>query len=568
LKKIIIPFVVFILLACLIPVQLTSPVDTSSNELEQQMSSMELYLLRRSYPYEDRASHDLKCFSSEQMNLGVNEMVHSSSSLVSSSVGSRGPMNSSWPMQSHDVKHTGCSQYSTTNNYGAEIWRIHGDKAGGVESSSVIDNKGSIYIGTLGSDSSLYALYPNGTRRWKYHANGLIWSSSAIADDGTIYLPSSGSHLIALYPNGQMKWDISAQDPIASSVTIGEDDIIYIGTMGGNLYAISPNGTEQWHLYLGGNLISSPAIGLDNIIYIGTTSQYLYAVNPNGSKRWQFGAGQFKGNPSIAEDGTIYAPSFDGCLYALNPNGSMKWRATTGSSVAAAGVALAEDGTIYVGTELLRAYYPNGTLRWSADVQGNVYGTVPAVSADGTIYVSAGDSLVAVNPDGSERWRQTLSNEQVRSSPSIGENDRVYVGSTYSDYGYLHAFGPSDPNTPDAPTITGQTNGRIKRTYDYTFTSTSPLENQLYYLIDWGDGTTTDWLGPYNSGESLTMEHSWSTKGTYIITARAKDTGNLWGPWGNLSVTMPYEPPHFRLLEWLLERFPNAFPILRYFFDH
>jgi hypothetical protein len=179
----------------------------------------------------------------------------------------------------------------------------------------------------------------------------------------------------------------------------------------------------------------------------------------------------------------------------------------------------------------------------------------------------SGGEIIAVNPDGTERWRKWIADDFVNSGPAIGSDGTVYIGSTWAYRGYFHAFGSLDPNAPIAPTITGQINGKIKRTYDYTFTSTSPLGKLLYYLINWGDGTTTDWLGPYNSGESLTMEHSWSTKGTYIITARAKDTDNRWGPWGNLSVTMPYEPPQFHFIEWLLERFPNAFPILRYFLD-
>ena len=35
--------------------------------------------------------------------------------------------------------------------------------------------------------------------------------------------------------------------------------------------------------------------------------------------------------------------------------------------------------------------------------------------------------------------------ELSHSSPCIGPNDRVYVGSRYRDYGYLHAFGPGVP---------------------------------------------------------------------------------------------------------------------------
>ncbi|MBE3136457.1 MAG: hypothetical protein IMZ43_03560, partial [Thermoplasmata archaeon] len=51
----------------------------------------------------------------------------------------------------------------------------------------------------------------------------------------------------------------------------------------------------------------------------------------------------------------------------------------------------------------------------------------------------------------------------------------------------------------------------------------------------------------------------------FTIKVKAKDTSGLESNWGTLQVTMPlsYEPPHIRFLDWLLERFPHAFPILK-----
>ena len=38
--------------------------------------------------------------------------------------GNTGPMDSPWPMKSHDVFHTGQSEYSTEFNNGAELWKF------------------------------------------------------------------------------------------------------------------------------------------------------------------------------------------------------------------------------------------------------------------------------------------------------------------------------------------------------------------------------------------------------------------------------------------------------------
>ncbi len=360
-----------------------------------------------------------------------------------------GSMNSAWPMQGHDVVHTCRSPYITALNPGIEMWRVSGDYLGEVESSAVIDNDGIIYFGTMGSDHTLYTLYPNGTKKWNYIASGLIWCTPAVAEDESIYFGTWGlsSYFHALNPNGTLKWLFDTGP--SNSPVIAEDGTIYVGGDNSNVYALNPNGTLKWSYDTGYNVMGCPAIGEDGTIFIGSVDHYFYALYPNGTMKWRFDTGSvIKGSASIAVDGTIYVPSFNGYFYALYPNGTLKWQASTGDSIAAAGVALAEDGTIYVGTEQLRAYYPNGTLKWCINVQGAVYGTVPAVSADGIIYVSAGLDVVAVNPDGTERWRHTIADTHAYSSPSIGADGTVYVGSTWGgvwSYGYLHAFGAGEP---------------------------------------------------------------------------------------------------------------------------
>jgi PKD repeat protein len=119
-------------------------------------------------------------------------------------------------------------------------------------------------------------------------------------------------------------------------------------------------------------------------------------------------------------------------------------------------------------------------------------------------------------------------------------------------------------NPPISPTITGSTKGKAGRAYPYQFTSTDPDGDNVYYFIDWGDGTNSSWIGPYSSGDNITKSYTWTTKASYTIKAKVKDTHGNESDWGTLSVTMPYVPPHFHFFEWLFERFPHAFPILRH----
>jgi carboxypeptidase T len=97
----------------------------------------------------------------------------------------------------------------------------------------------------------------------------------------------------------------------------------------------------------------------------------------------------------------------------------------------------------------------------------------------------------------------------------------------------------SENNPPETPSITGTTSGKVGETYTYTFVTTDPDGDNVYYYIDWGDNTNSDWLGPYASGLEKTANHTWSKQGTYTIKIKAKDIFNAESDWATLSVTMP-----------------------------
>ncbi len=50
-----------------------------------------------------------------------------------------------------------------------------------------------------------------------------------------------------------------------------------------------------------------------------------------------------------------------------------------------------------------------------------------------------------------------------------------------------------------------------------------PENDQVYYFIDWGDGTSSEWIGPYEPGQTVYISHVWSEDGIYKIKAKAKD---------------------------------------------
>ena len=485
------------------------------------------------------------------------------------------PIISDWPMFGHDIYHTGRCSYNTNKNLGQTFWLFETEI--GALSSPVIADDETIYIGSI----TLDAVYPNGTLKWS-HSNITLETAPAIDDNGTIYcgnVRSDYHHFNAIYPNGTTKWCVYINRVIGSPVISGDGTIIAPESVDNKIVALYPsNGTRKWEFLTNDYIYSSPAIGLDGTIYCGCHDGNIYALNPNGTLRWKYLTGAWvHGSPSIGIDGTVYCGSDDGYLYAIDPaNGTMKWRLLIGESYASPTIDL--EGTLYIGVweKKFYAINPNGTIKWSFDTSpGKVWGSTAALSGDGTLYFgtcdlewSGGVEIIALWINGTVKWRRPL--DTVFSSPAISRNGIVYIGSrTSMGDGYLNAFGPLDPNAPSAPTIQGQSQGKIKKEYSYNFSSNDPLDKDVWYYISWGDETVQDWFGPYPSGEKVTLPHRWELKGTFKIEARAKNTDNLWGPYGTLDVTMPfsYDIPFQQFWMRVLERFPNAFPILRFLLE-
>jgi len=459
-----------------------------------------------------------------------------------------GPLDSVWPMKCHDVHHTGRSQISTANNSYIEKWRFD---CGWVEDNPIIDNYGTIYFA---SDWDVIAIFPNGTLKWIFETEGLMKGCSpAINEDGTIYVGSWDSLLYAINPDGTLKWKVGTGASIFTSPAIANDGTIYLGTLdpGNCIVAVNPNGTIKWK-YQTGWITSDPAISDDGTIYIGSADNYLYAMNPNGTLKWRFKTGHYvKGPPSIADDGTIYIGSWDDYLYALNPNGTMKWKINVGYGTET-NPSIADDGTIYVGGwEYLWAIYPNGTMKWSCFLgeDRHIFQSSPAISSDGTIYFGtnigdgAGGEIIAVNPNGTEKWRKRIANYWVDSSPSIAEDGTVYIGCVYNiGGGYLHAFGNIESNTPpNSPNIGGPTNVNVGDENWYSFTAIDPDNNPIQLFVDWGDGTS-DWVGEYASGEPIWFERAWNNAGTYIVKAKVKDVLGEESDFGYLEVKVIVPP--------------------------
>ncbi|UCG68793.1 MAG: PQQ-binding-like beta-propeller repeat protein, partial [Thermoplasmata archaeon] len=224
-----------------------------------------------------------------------------------------------------------------------------------VGSSPAIGPDGTIYDGS--SDYKIYAINPDGTKKWSYMTRHGIFSSPAICSDGTIYAGSNDAKLYAINPDGTLKWSFTTDKLVRSSPAIGTDGTIYVGSRDNKLYAINPDGTEKWNFTTGRGIgWSSPAIGTDCTIYVGSWDDKLYAINPDGTEKWNFKTGDnVNSSPTLGSDGTIYVGSDDYRIYAINPDGTEKWSYKTGLYVGSS-PAIGSDGTIYVSSYDCKLY--------------------------------------------------------------------------------------------------------------------------------------------------------------------------------------------------------------------
>ena len=299
--------------------------------------------------------------------------------------------------------------------------------------------------------------------KWKYGTKIIIWSSPAIAEDGTIYIGSWDNHLHAVNPNGTRKWRFEADDT-SSSPAIAEDGTIYFGVMGpgnkGRIYAVNPNGTEKWTHVLAEEIESDVIVdrtgGLyDGYIYVGTDGGAVLQISPNsatGVPEWTFAVGpDIEVAPALSADGSIvYGLGENGTVYAINASdGLSAWGSNPDTSGSYHDVDPAVDtsggvydGTIYImnsdqdgleGAYLSSVKTDGSGFNWErVPVKDPAAGSPehskssPTVGPDGTIYVGTDDNHVyAINPsDGSVKWRMNLGGN-VRSSATVGMPRRV-----------------------------------------------------------------------------------------------------------------------------------------------
>jgi hypothetical protein len=132
------------------------------------------------------------------------------------------------------------------------------------------------------------------------------------------------------------------------------------------------------------------------------------------------------------------------------------------------------------------------------------------------------------------------------------------------------AYINTENHPPEKPTLTGRESGKNGTAYKYTFSTTDPDGDDVYYYLNWGDdywfGGAVGWIGPYKSGQDITLEKTWTQKGNYTVRVKAKDRYDAKSDWSILEVAMPlsYTTPIQWFFQRILEHYPHVFPLFKY----
>jgi len=335
------------------------------------------------------------------------------------------------------------------------------------QSSAALDTSGVIYL--ICMDGRLFAINPDGTKRWEFNSHFESVSTPAVGSGGHIYFGSRNHQIYAVTPTGKKKWGFKTGGWVDASPALGADGTVYLGSWDKKFYAITPDGSKRWEFVAGGPIVSSAAVDAAGVIYFGSHDRKFYALNPDGTKRWEYAAGgPITSSPAIGSNGEIYFTSVNGRFHALNADGNRRWDLQTGG-ISSSSPVIGPDGTIYVSVNQTHwAITPDGKQKWQRgfwNPEPGYFGeTAAAVLANDTVVFTGGDGFVMTVPaavgDKDWFWNYYLYGPGY-CSPLVATNGTIYVNQLS---GELHALKRSAPLAQSPwPTARGnsQRTGRV-----------------------------------------------------------------------------------------------------------
>ena len=98
---------------------------------------------------------------------------------------------------------------------------------------------------------------------------------------------------------------------------------------------------------------------------------------------------------------------------------------------------------------------------------------------------------------------------------------------------------------PATPQLSGPTTGGAGDALTFTFSTTDPDNQEIEYMVAWGDSSGVEWSPLYASGQQVTRTHVYADSGVYRVKVKARDIEQAESEWSDsAAVSIVSLPPH------------------------
>jgi hypothetical protein len=209
---------------------------------------------------------------------------------------------------------------------------------------------------------------------WRLDANGHLTSGLILEAGGrSLFLLSSlGRTVYALTEEGQVAWRVRTSGPVYALTQLDSTQVA-AGDDAGNVTALDINGRQLWQYGLGSRVTALHGNWQGGLLAGGWDEQLSF-LGSGGELRWQAGLdGPVSGIATLP--GLALAATLDGTVAAIDPTGAEVWH--FGASAPVTGIGTAGD-------------------------------TAEAAASAVVILALQDGQLLALSPDGAQRWQQSL----------------------------------------------------------------------------------------------------------------------------------------------------------------
>jgi DNA-binding beta-propeller fold protein YncE len=84
---------------------------------------------------------------------------------------------------------------------------------------------------------------------------------------------------------------------------------------------------------------------------------------------------------------------------------------------------------------------------------------------------------------------------------------------------------------PTVPVVSGPSAGVVGVPVTFKATATDPENDSIMFQFDWDDTGSVAWYGLVASGETVSVQHTYSDSGTFLVKAKAKDAKGKESGW-------------------------------------